>query len=289
MYVALPDGTKIYYNVNNEEKFVASSSEVLILLHGGPGLADHTVYVPFWSKLSGIIQVVFIDMRGHGRSDGHYTPESWTLKQWGQDVYDFCNALNIEKPIVAGVSFGGWVALSYATQYPEHARALMLCHTEAKVDIETRKRAYSKKAALLGQSGPEISDIVQRMYDWESGAITRELYLKYCIPLYSKQPYIASGTSDCIRNTNVWDSFGKKQYDFDFLPELHNIEIPALVLTGEQDPEHPPEFAEAMASKLPHAQLVVVEDAGAPAYRDKEEETLAILIDQVEEWIVPKV
>jgi proline iminopeptidase len=207
------------------------------------------------------------------------------LKQWGQDVYDFCNALNIEKPIVAGISFGGWVALSYATQYPEHARALMLCHT--KVDIETRKRAYSKKAELLGQSGPEISDIVQRLYDWESGPITRKLYLEYCIPLYSKQPYTAGVASPCIRNTAVWDSFCKKQYEFDFLPELHNIEIPVLVLTGEQDPEHPPEFAEAMASKFPRARLVVIKDVGAPAYRDKEEETLGILIDQVEEWVVP--
>ena len=61
-----------------------------------------------------------------------------------------------------------------------------------------------------------------------------------------------------------------------------------LVLTGEQDPEHPPEFAEAMASKFPRARLVIVKDAGAPAYRDKEEETLGILINQVEEWIVPK-
>ena len=261
---------------------------MLILLHGGPGLADHTVYAHFWSKLSGIIQVIFIDMRGHGRSDRQYTPESWTLKQWGQDVYDFCNALNIEKPIVAGVSFGGWVALSYATQYPEHARALMLCHTEAKVAIETRKQAYSKKAESLDQSGLEISNIVQRIYDWESGPITRELYLKYCIPLYSRQPYIASGTSDCIRNTDVWDSFGKKQYEFDFLPELHTVEIPVLILTGEQDPEHPPEFAETMASKFPRARLVVVKDAGAPAYRDKEEETLGILIDQVAKWIVSK-
>ncbi|MCE3238980.1 MAG: hypothetical protein K0R24_1961, partial [Gammaproteobacteria bacterium] len=162
MYIALPDGTKIYYNVNNDEKPIDSSNEVLILLHGGPGLVDHTVYVHFWLKLSGIIQVIFIDMRGHGRSDGQYTPESWTLKQWGQDVYDFCKALSIEKPIIAGVSFGGWVALSYAIQYPKHAKALMLCHTEAKVDIEIRKRAYSRKAELLGQRGLEISDIVQR-------------------------------------------------------------------------------------------------------------------------------
>jgi pimeloyl-ACP methyl ester carboxylesterase len=113
------------------------------------------------------------------------------------------------------------------------------------------------------------------------------LYLKYCIPLYSKQPYTAGSALDCIRNTNVWDFFGKKQYEFDFLPELHNVEIPVLVLTGEHDPEHPPEFAKAMASQFPRARLVVVKDAGAPAYRDKEEETLGILINQVKEWIVP--
>jgi len=284
MFATLSDGTKIYYNVNGIEQSLDVSKKVLIFLHGGPGLVDHALYVPFWSKLNNLIQVVFIDMRGHGKSDGHNFPESWTLEQWGKDIYDFCQVLVIQKPIVAGISFGGWVALSYAIQYPDHAQGLMLCHTEARVDIEVRKQAYARKAELLGYNGQNIRDIVQRIYDWESGPIARELYFNHCIPLYSRQLYVSGDVPQCIRNLKVWDSFGKKQYQFNFLPFLHTIRSRTLVLTGEHDPEHPPEFAKAMAEELFDAKLIIIRDSGVPAYHDKEEETLQVLTEQIKAW-----
>lgn len=129
----------------------------------------------------------------------------------------------------------------------------MLCHTEAKVDIEISKQAYVRKAELVGQSGRDIADIVQRIYDWESGTISRELYLNHCIPLYSQQLYVSKEVPQCIQSLKVWDSFGKRQYQFDFLPFLHKIKAATLVLTGEHDPEHPPEFAKVMAAKLSDA------------------------------------
>lgn len=285
MFVTLPERMKIYYNVNGREEPIDVSKKVLIFLHGGPGLVDHALYVPFWSKLSHLIQVVFIDMRGHGKSEGHDSPDSWTLEKWGKDVYDFCQMLHIKKPIVAGISFGGWVALSYAIQYPDHALGLILCHTEARVDIEIRKQAYSRKAALVGQNSQDIADIVQRIYDWESGAISRELYMNHCIPLYSRQLYVSKNVQQCLQNLNIWDSFGKQQYQFDFLPLLHKIKATALVLTGEHDPEHPPEFARAMVEEFSGAKLIIINDAGVPAYYEKEKETLGVLTAQIKRWM----
>jgi pimeloyl-ACP methyl ester carboxylesterase len=176
MFITLSDGTNIYYNIAGKEEAMDPTAPTLIILHGGPGISDHTLYQPFWSKLQAIIQVVLIDMRGHGRSDGYDNPEKWTLKQWGKDVYDFCGQAQLEKPIIAGVSFGGWVVLSYATLYPNHPKALILCHTEAAVDIDVRKSAYMSKAVMFGNNPEEIGTIVQRIYDWESGEISRELY-----------------------------------------------------------------------------------------------------------------
>src|SRR5579864_7404108 len=80
----------------------------LIVLHGGHGMADHTLYVEFWSQFSDLAQVIFLDQRGCGRSE-HRNSKEWNLKYWGEDLYQFCLALNIEKPIIAGVSMGGHV------------------------------------------------------------------------------------------------------------------------------------------------------------------------------------
>lgn len=90
----------------------------LLLLHGGPG-ADHSLYKPAFSALADIAQVVYLDHRGNGRSD-RTSEESWTLAQWADDVHAFCNSLDIQRPIVYGASFGGMVAMAYATRYPTH-------------------------------------------------------------------------------------------------------------------------------------------------------------------------
>ena len=133
----LVNGVRLFFDVEGG-KLVPDGSAMrekptLLLLHGGPGF-DHTIYKPAYSALADIAQVIYLDHRGNGRSDAG-PKESWTLAQWGDDVRAFCDALGIEKPIVLGVSFGGMVAMAYATRHPSHPGKLILISTEAKGDF----------------------------------------------------------------------------------------------------------------------------------------------------------
>ena len=101
----------------------------LLLLHGGPGV-DHSVHKPAFSALTDVAQLVYLDHRGNGRSD-RADEDSWNLAQWADDVHVFCQALQIDKPIVCGTSFGGMVAMEYATRHPAHPGALVLASTSA--------------------------------------------------------------------------------------------------------------------------------------------------------------
>jgi pimeloyl-ACP methyl ester carboxylesterase len=116
----VPDGTAM------------RAKPALVLLHGGPGF-DHSLFKPAFSQLADIAQIVYLDHRGNGRSS-RGDPSTWNLAQWGDDVRGVCDALGIEKPIVYGVSFGGFVAQSYATRHPGHAGRLVLTSTAAKPD-----------------------------------------------------------------------------------------------------------------------------------------------------------
>src|ERR1700720_2421164 len=112
----------------------------VLRLHGGPG-ADHSIFKPAYSRLADIVQVVYLDHRGDGRSDGRDDSEHWRLSQWGDDMKALCDALEIERPIVMGVSFGGYVAISYALRHPDHPAKLILCSTAAspsKKDIQVK-------------------------------------------------------------------------------------------------------------------------------------------------------
>lgn len=94
----------------------------LILLHGlssqshifdqvSPLLAEH-------------FRVIALDQRGHGESSK--PDEGYDFKTVAADLRAFLDALNIQRAIIAGHSWGGAVALYFGAHYPEYARALVL-------------------------------------------------------------------------------------------------------------------------------------------------------------------
>ena len=158
----LVNGVRLYFDVEGvglvPDGAAMRAKPTLILLHGGPGF-DHTIYKPTFAALADIMQVVYLDQRGNGRSDRD-AHENWNLAQWGDDVRAFCDALEIAQPIVYGASFGGMVALAYATRHPDHPAKLILVSTEA--------RGYShleRRVALFERlGGPEVGALARRRF-----------------------------------------------------------------------------------------------------------------------------
>jgi proline iminopeptidase len=70
-------------------------------------------------------------MRSTGRSDPT-SSEQWTVDRWADDVRALCGALEIERPIVLGHSYGGYVAIAYASRYHDHPGKLILYGAEAR-------------------------------------------------------------------------------------------------------------------------------------------------------------
>ena len=136
------NGLRLFFDVEGA-KLVPDGPQMrerpsVVLLHGGPG-ADHSHYRPQFSALAEVAQLVYYDHRGNGRSEAGPQAQ-WTLAQWGDDVRAFCDALGIVRPIVLGASFGGMVALSYATRHPAHAARLILLSTAARGGAHTERR-----------------------------------------------------------------------------------------------------------------------------------------------------
>ncbi|PZN98281.1 MAG: alpha/beta hydrolase [Hyphomicrobiales bacterium] len=221
----------------------------LILVHGGPG-ADHSLFKPAFSQLSDICQIVYYDHRGCGRSEDG-PRESWTLAQWGDDLKGLCDALGIEKPIVYGVSFGGFVAQAYATRHPGHAGKLILVTTAARVDFPTIYAAFER-------IGDERAGEVARAYWSAPSPKTRAPYLDLCLPLYNARPQI--GPDDwkqrvIMRNdTGVYfNGPSNEQGRMDFREALSRVDCPVLIMAGEDDPIMPIAFSETIAASLPRA------------------------------------
>src|SRR5665213_1573984 len=128
----------------------------LIVMHGGPGF-DHSTMRPYFDRFADTHQVIYIDHRGNGRSGGE--PSTWNLAQWGDDVKGLCDALGIEKPVVFGQSFGGMVAIAYATRHPGHASKVVFSSTAARMHFDETLDIFESRG------GKEAREIAGRFWN----------------------------------------------------------------------------------------------------------------------------
>lgn len=249
------NGVRLFVDVENAglvpEGAGMREKPVLLLLHGGPGF-DHSAFKPRFSGLSDVAQIVYVDQRGNGRSeDGD--PAAWTLAQWGDDVKGLCDALGLVRPVVLGMSWGGYVAQAYATRHPDHPGKLVLASTVAKVDFP----AIFKRFEELG--GPQIARIAESYWTAPT-AEKRAEYFRHCVPFYRRKPVDPDKLRRVlVRNDTAlhFNGPGNEQGHMDFRSALGRVACPVLVMAGAHDPLVPPGVGEALVAARPRALRVL--------------------------------
>ena len=88
----------------------------LIVLHGGPGL-DHHEFADYLDPLCDQFRLILVDMRAQGQSD-MCSEETWSLEQMARDVVSLVNGLDLDQYAVLGHSYGAFVALQHAVDFP---------------------------------------------------------------------------------------------------------------------------------------------------------------------------
>lgn len=91
----------------------------IILLHGGPGL-DHHMFGDYLDPLADEFRLILVDQRAQGLSDT-CPEETWSLGQMAKDVASLADAMELERYAVLGHSYGAFVALQNAVDYPGYA------------------------------------------------------------------------------------------------------------------------------------------------------------------------
>ena len=282
MHVSV-NGVRLFFDVEGA-KFVPDGpvmreKPVLLMLHGGPGF-DHSIYRPAYSALADIAQVIYLDHRGNGRSEDG-PREGWNLAQWGEDVHAFCTALGIANPIVLGASFGGMVALAYATRHPTHPSRLILISTEAAGSSYLERRV--ELFELFG--GPEVGAVARRRFLEQQGnpdQASVAAWVRLAMPHYTRVPRDPDMAQRAVNRPEVLQWFtrpGGESRNFNFFPDLPRIQCPTLVLGGEDDPMLPIECQADIAAALP-PHLVRFErfaGCGHSCIQDAPEQTLTAI------------
>jgi 3-oxoadipate enol-lactonase len=195
-------------------------------------------------------RVITYDQRGHGKSaagDGHYLFELFV-----DDLFGLLDHLNITKTILCGLSMGGYTALRAFERSPERFNGLILCDTRSEPDSNEAK---VKRAANL------------RTIQTDGVAAFAEAFLKaiFTPASFTERPAVV----DQIRKTilanppeGVAGTLIALATRTDTTPILSKIQVPTLIMVGDQDVVTPPSAAQAMHERIPGSQLAVIPKAG---------------------------
>ncbi len=273
MRVALRDGTRIFVEVIGTklvpEGPTMRERPTMLLLHGGPGF-DHSGLAHTLAPLSDVAQLVVPDHRGQGRSDGD-DPADWKLDRWVPDIVELCEALEVERPIILGQSFGGVVALAVAARYPSLPSKLIVSSSLARFRPD---RAFPMFERL---GGPEVRAVAERHFA-ELSDESAEEFVRVALPVYNPtppDPDVIARTRLKLEVGNEW--FRNEGLTADLFPELPNIACPTLVIGGELDPITPVADSEDIAAAIPHAEVRIFEGAGHGVFRDQPEKAIAVI------------
>lgn len=230
----------------------------LILLHGATDThALWTTSIPYFSKS---YTVIAPDSRGHGRTLNPLGMLSYPLM--ADDLAAFIQELNLEKPYVFGYSDGGQIALDLGMRYPNLAGALVIGGAWFRFSAEYQHAL--KAAGFIG-----AGELDFQTYEKFAPPDWRERMGKYHPHPDPDYPEVL------LRNlaSLFWTPLNYDQEDF------LQIQVPTLILVGEEDEMVPPEESRQMAAMIPGAEFAAIPDATHNQVIVREGEYLPIVID----------
>ncbi len=254
----------------------------VILLHGGPGL-DHHAFGDYLDDLTDQFRLILVDQRAQGLSDKCPT-STWTLNQMAADVRSLADALGLGRYAVLGHSYGAFVALQNAVDFPSAAAQTIVSSGLASA------RYLEKVWENLEKFEPlELRDQVKRAWEREKVVQTRlevNILLHEQLPMQFRDPFdpriagFEQRTAGGVNSPGVLRHFANSDYGgIEVEDRLETVTHPVLVLTGRHDRTCVVEGAEAMAKGLPNSEFVVFEESAHLTFVEENVKYVRIIRD----------
>lgn len=219
----------------------------VLFVHGFPH--NRTLWAPQAHGLVDRARCVVPDLRGFGETAAS---APYSMDQYADDLVALLNALRIERVVVVGLSMGGYVALAMWRRHADRVRALALVDTRAGPDDDTARQRRDQMIALARERGS--SAVADAMIGNMVGTGT-----------HARAPEIVDEVHRMMESTpveGVVGALGALKERPDSFPTLPTIDVPTLVVVGDEDVITPLADARAMQGRIPGSSLEVICGAG---------------------------
>ena len=226
---------------------IQGDGPAILFVHGFP--LDRTMWRHLMATLTGW-RCVAPDLRGMGQSD--VPVDRCSIADYADDVAALLDVLEIEQAVVCGLSMGGYISFDLVLRHRERVRALILMNTRASADTEAGKRRRDEMAAQVQREGlgPLIESMIPKLLAPSSAQAMPHVVAHVRSMIEGNPPEGIIGALTALRNRA------------DASSTLASIDLPTLVIAGQEDPLIPLEESRQMANAIPGAQLTVIPEAG---------------------------
>ncbi len=254
---------RIYY----EE---AGSGRPVVMIHGG--LLDATMWNDQFMEFAKRYRVVRYDARGHGRSICE--PDTFSHHE---DLHAIVEKLGLEKPVIMGLSMGGYTAIDFALEYPDLPAALVLV-SPGLTGYEFRSPEFIEFSKRIGAAvqSDDVEEIVEAFQTaWTDGPRRTPDQI---------DPAVRQKVHEMVlKNVQGWE---ERSIEYRPLPlaieRLENLRVPVLALVGDLDMPGILEIVHMIEQKVSGAQTVTVPGVAHLINMEKPEEFNRIVMQFID-------
>lgn len=221
---------------------IEGSGDWLVLIHGVGGRLEQ--WDQFVALLDGKYRTLRFDQRGMGKTSKPAGP--YHIDDFVNDANALLKAIGVDRCSMAGCSLGALVAQGYALAHPEKLdKLILLAGVAGRTDEE--KRMVQERLAIVanGIPGQHFENSVARWFTEEFHAKHPEIIAAYAASNRENDPRAYAAAYAVLANT-------------DFAERLHEITIPTLIVTGENDKGSNPRMARFMHEKIAGSHVFIL-------------------------------
>jgi len=268
------NGTSLYI------KEIGTGSPIIVV-HGGPGL-NHSYFLPHLNSLAKKHRLIFYDQRACGNSSGKLDSTQMNLHLFVEDIEAIRKSLNLGKVAILAHSWGGLVAMNYASKYSSNISGLILSNSVSPKFGEFENETNLRLKARIPSEDSILRSEILKSTEFKSGNL--ESYVRLFKLSFKPSFYFRNSLekmklilpADFLAKRRILFFMSKELSAYDFYNNLKSITCPVLVIHGAYD-GMPLELSQKIQEHILNSKLIIIKDAGHFPFIDKPKKYTAVV------------